>query len=83
VCGVIGAKGTIFHSPQRGMAPGAEIHSYKVFPGNDTFTLGSAIEAGIDHGMDVINIRLSSPPSKNITQKMPECGPGHQRGRTP
>lgn len=70
VCGVLGASGSIGPFAQRGMAPGADIHIYKVFPGNDTFTLGSAIEAAIDDGMDIINMSLSSPPSHDITQKM-------------
>lgn len=79
VCGVIGAKGTIDHFPQRGMAPGAEIHIYKVFPGNDTFTLGYAIEAAIGDGMDVINMSLCLPPSHDIAKKnVRRTGCGHR-----
>lgn len=70
VCGVIGAKGMIGKFPQRGMAPAADIHIYRIFPGNDTFTLGSAIEEAIADGMDVINISLSSPPSNDIAKQM-------------
>lgn len=70
VCGVIGANGMIEGSRQRGMAPGADIHIYKIFPGNDTFTLGSAIEAAIADGMDIINISLSAPPSRDIAKQI-------------
>ncbi len=70
VCGVIGANGKFGGFAQRGMAPAADINIYKVFPGNDTFTLAYAIEAATADGMDVINISLTSAPSMDVTRKM-------------
>lgn len=70
VCGVIGARGSIDMLPLRGMAPGAEIHVYKVYPGYDTFTLGYAIEAAVADGMDVINISMGAVPSSDIARNL-------------
>ena len=58
----------------RGLAPDAEVHSFKVFPGGRFDDLISAIDECIARGIDVINMSLGSDQgSELVTRKLAEA----------
>lgn len=60
VAGIVGARG-----PIRGVAPGASIRAYRVFPANggdaNTFDIMRAVELAVADRCDVINLSLGGP----------------------
>ncbi len=64
----------------RGVAPGAEVYSLKVFPGGRFSDLLEAINWCIDNYIDVISMSLGSPyPSEQVALALAEA---HGRGIT-
>jgi hypothetical protein len=63
--GVIGARpGDAL--PVTGLAPGADIRVYKVFPSGTFFTLAAAIDRAIADGVDILNMSLGSSEISNF-----------------
>lgn len=64
--GVIGAASSDPAHPVRGMAPGAELYIYKVFPDGSFFTLADAMDAAIADGVDILSMSLGSDVASNV-----------------
>ena len=61
VAGIIGGRGLIGQG-MRGVAPGVELFSYRVFPkdkgGTSTYAIARAIDRAVEDGCDLINLSL-------------------------
>lgn len=69
--GVIGARPGDGMPKVSGLAPDAEIYSYKVFPDGSFYTLGKAVDAAIRDGVDILNLSLgSSHISPSLSDKI-------------
>jgi subtilisin family serine protease len=65
--------GALGRSGIRGFAPGAEVHSLKVFPGGRFSDLIDALDQCIDRQLDIVNLSLgSSETSELVAQKLIE-----------
>jgi subtilisin len=70
--GTITAKGE--EGTLRGLAPEAEVHVFKIFPGGQYSSLLDALDLCIARGIDVVNLSLGSDqPSEAVEQKLEEC----------
>jgi subtilisin len=70
VAGIVAAMGT--STGFRGVAPGATLRSYRVFPnsgkGASNFDIAKAIDAAIADGCDLINLSLGGGPADDLTR---------------
>jgi minor extracellular serine protease Vpr len=68
IAGKAGTMPTLGNNPLSGVAPGAYLGSYNVFPGdvNDAKSLfiAKAVEEAVADGMDVLNLSLGGTPHK-------------------
>jgi subtilisin len=70
VAGIVAASGT--NSGFRGIAPGATLRSYRVFPnaggGASNFAIAKAIDAAIADHCDIINLSLGGATADDLTR---------------
>jgi subtilisin len=70
VAGITAAKGAA--GGFRGVAPGATLRSYRVFPdaggGASNYDIAKAIDAAVTDGCQVINLSLGGGPSDDLTK---------------
>ncbi len=66
VAGIVGARSRKEGWSVRGVAPGAELYIYKVFPDGKFFTIAKAIRQAIADGVDVLNMSLGSGDSDSF-----------------
>jgi len=74
--GVIGARASenAASSPVLGLAPDAEIHSLKIFPGGSLSSLIEALDYCIAHQVDIANLSLGTEKiSLSVEQKLEEA----------
>ncbi|WP_053365886.1 S8 family serine peptidase [Bacillus sp. FJAT-27245] len=68
IAGKAGTRPTLGDKPMSGVAPGAYLGNYNVFPGDvadaKSLFIAKAVEEAVEDGMDVLNLSLGGTPHK-------------------